>query len=73
MAITPADRLDQRLTGHAGEDFGDTLFHFDLTFRQDVAKGFFLDVLFVDDYDTLPAEGRKKNDITYGAGLGYRF
>jgi hypothetical protein len=45
MAITPADRLDQRLTGHAGEDFGDTLFHFDLTFRQDVAKGFFLVVL----------------------------
>jgi putative salt-induced outer membrane protein len=55
------------------EDFGDTLFHFDLTFRQDVAKGFFLDVLFADDYDTEPAEGRKKNDITYGAGLGYRF
>ena len=55
------------------EDFGDTLFHFDLTFRQDVVKGFFLDILFVDDYDTKPAEGRKKNDITYGAGLGYRF
>jgi hypothetical protein len=27
----------------------------------------------VDDYDTEPAEGRKKNDVTYGAGLGYRF
>jgi putative salt-induced outer membrane protein YdiY len=54
-------------------DFGDTLFHFDLTFRQDVAKGFFLDVAFAEDYDTDPAEGREKSDITYGAGLGYRF
>ena len=54
------------------EDVGDTLFHFDLTFQQDVAKGFFLDLSIADDYDTEPAEGRKKNDITYGLGLGYR-
>lgn len=53
------------------QDFGDTLFHFDITFQQDVAKGFFLDVSFGDDYDTKPAEGRKKNDIIYGVGLGY--
>jgi putative salt-induced outer membrane protein len=55
------------------EDFGDTLFHFDIAFQQDVAKGIFLDVSFADDYDTEPAEGRKKNDMTYGVGLGYRF
>jgi putative salt-induced outer membrane protein len=55
------------------EDFGDTLFHFDIAFQQDVAKGIFLDVSFADDYDTDPAEGRKKNDTTYGVGLGYRF
>jgi hypothetical protein len=30
-------------------------------------------VSFADDYDTEPAEGRKKNDVTYGLGLGYRF
>jgi putative salt-induced outer membrane protein len=54
------------------EDFGDTLFHFDIAFQQDVAKGFFLEVSFADDYDTEPAEGRKKNDMTYGLGLGYR-
>ena len=55
------------------EDFGDTLFHFDITFQQDVARGFFLDVSLADDYDTEPAEGRKKNDVAYGLGLGYRF
>jgi putative salt-induced outer membrane protein YdiY len=55
------------------EDFGDTLFHVDIAFQQDVARGTFLDVSFADDYDTEPAEGRKKNDVTYGLGLGYRF
>jgi putative salt-induced outer membrane protein YdiY len=72
--ISETQRLIQGIdiTPNLG-DFGDTLFHFDIAFQQDVAKGFFLDISFADDYDTEPAEGKQTNDMTYGLGLGYRF
>lgn len=49
----------------------DVLLHAEVGFRQTLIKGLFLELALIDDYDNLPAEGRKKNDFRYLVQLGY--
>jgi putative salt-induced outer membrane protein YdiY len=55
------------------DDVSDALFHTEAGVRQTLVKGIFVDFGVVDDYDTEPAEGKKKNDFRYLGQVGYEF
>ncbi len=55
------------------DDVSDTLFHVEAGVRQSLVNGMFVDLGIVDDYDTEPAEGKKKNDFRYIGQIGYEF
>ncbi len=71
--ISESQSLYQLLTIYPslerGEDF---LLHAEVGFRQTLMKGFFAELALIEDYDNLPAEGRKKNDLQYLFSLGYK-
>jgi putative salt-induced outer membrane protein YdiY len=50
----------------------DLLLHAEVGFRQTLMKGLFAELALIDDYDNLPADGRKKNDFRYLVQLGYQ-
>lgn len=52
-------------------DASDLLLHAEVGFRQTLMKDLFIELALIDDYDNLPAEGRKKNDFRYLVQLGY--
>ena len=54
------------------ENGKDVLLHAEVGFRQSLMKSLFVELALIDDYDNLPAEGRKKNDFRYLVQLGYR-
>jgi putative salt-induced outer membrane protein YdiY len=55
------------------DDTSDVLLHSAAGVRQAIAAGLFVDLGLEDDYDTVPADGRKKNDFRYRVQLGYGF
>ncbi len=54
------------------EEGKDVLLHAEVGFRQSLMKGIFVELALLDDFDNLPAEGRKKNDFKYLVQLGYK-
>ncbi len=52
-------------------DGSDVLLHAEVGFRQSLMKGLFIELALIDDYDNVPADGRKKNDFKYLVQLGY--
>lgn len=74
MKITPTLSVYQHLDIYPNvEDFKDTLVHFDAGLRQKVMGGLFIGLGIGDDYDNVPAEGKKKNDFLYFGNVGYEF
>lgn len=74
MKITPTLSVYQHLDVYPNvEDFKDTLLHFDAGLRQKVFGGMFVGLGITDDYDNVPADGKKKNDFTYFGNVGYEF
>jgi putative salt-induced outer membrane protein YdiY len=55
------------------DDVTDTLIHVEAGERQTLIKGMFVDFGVVNEYDTEPAEGKKKNDFRYLGQIGYEF
>ncbi len=53
-----------------GSDF---VLHIEAGYRQNIWGDFFMDLAAIDDYDHLPANGRKSNDFKYLLGGGYSF
>ena len=55
------------------EDFGNYTFNFELGASAAITKSVDLRAVFVDNYRSQPAAGRKQNDMKLIAGIGYRF
>lgn len=50
----------------------DVMLHAEVGLRQALMQNLFVELALIDDYDNVPAEGRKKNDFKYLFQLGYR-
>src|SRR5262249_45574487 len=55
------------------EKFSDYLIHAELTIRNFLTGGFFVDIGIQDDYDHEPADDTKQNDFKALVALGYKF
>ena len=71
--ITPSQSFFQLVDVYPSLERGeDLLVHAEVGFKHAIAKGgLYVEVALIDDYDNLPAEGRKKNDLKYLVSLGY--
>jgi hypothetical protein len=55
------------------EDFGNYILNAEIGVESSLSKALSLRVYVVDTYNSVPAPGRKKNDVKLVAALGVRF